>query len=117
MTIFQRLLQVLSELGFGKTEGRVSARPRGVFPTVDQAVDAAYQAHLTLVAMPLEKRKEIIANIRKRCAADVHTLAQWPTRNRFSRVEDKILIYLSFIKTPGQRSFNQQRILAMMASP
>ena len=48
----------------------------GVFQTVDDAVSAAQIAHQTLVAMPLEKRKEIIANIRKRAAEDVHTLAE-----------------------------------------
>ena len=96
--------QVLNELkGSERPKGELGPRPRGVFPTVDQAVDAAYQAHLTLVAMPLEKRKEIIANIRKRCAADVHTLAQMAHEETgLGRVEDKIKKNLLVIhKTPG----------------
>lgn len=48
----------------------------GVFKTVDDAVAAATSAQHTLVALPLEKRREIIANIRRRAAEDVHTLAR-----------------------------------------
>ena len=53
-----------------------SGRMHGVFSTVDDDVSAAHTAHLTLVAMPLEKRKEIIANIRKRCAEQVRLLSE-----------------------------------------
>ena len=57
----------------------------------DDAVAAAHTAHLTLVAMPLEKRKEIIANIRKRCAEQVQLLAEIAVEETgLGRVEDKI---------------------------
>ena len=43
-------------------------RQLGVFGTVDEAVDAAEIAQAQLVELPLEKRREMIANIRRRCA-------------------------------------------------
>ena len=95
---------VLAELRSGtRTRRDPNARQHGVFSTVDEAVDAAQQAHQTLVAMPLEKRKEIIANIRKRCAEDVHSLAQLAHEETgLGRVEDKIKKNLLVIhKTPG----------------
>jgi acyl-CoA reductase-like NAD-dependent aldehyde dehydrogenase len=75
----------------------------GVFATVDEAVSAAHIAHLTLVAMPLEKRKSIIANIRKRCAEQVQMLAEIAVEETgLGRVEDKIKKNLLVIhKTPG----------------
>ena len=80
-----------------------SGRMHGVFSTVDDAVSAAHTAHLTLVAMPLEKRKEIIANIRKRCAEHVQLLAEIAVEETgLGRVEDKIKKNLLVIhKTPG----------------
>ena len=98
------IADVLSELQKGeRPTGELSQNPHGVFPTVDQAVDAAYRAHLTLVAMPLEKRREIIANIRKRCAEDVHNLARLAHEETgLGRTEDKIKKNLLVIhKTPG----------------
>lgn len=98
------IADVLAELQKGeRSTGELSHNPHGVFPTVDQAVDAAHRAHLTLVAMPLEKRREIIANIRKRCAEDVHNLARLANEETgLGRVEDKIKKNLLVIhKTPG----------------
>jgi acyl-CoA reductase-like NAD-dependent aldehyde dehydrogenase len=98
------IADVLAELHNGERAPRdLSNNPRGVFPTVDQAVDAAHQAHLTLVAIPLEKRREIIANIRKRAAEDVHNLAKLAHEETgLGRIEDKIKKNLLVIhKTPG----------------
>ena len=83
---------VLAELRVGERKRKdPNAKQHGVYSTVDEAVDAAQQAHHTLVALPLEKRKEIIANIRKRCAEDVHTLAEFAHEETgLGRVEDKI---------------------------
>ena len=77
--------------------------PRGVFKTVDAVMDAAQTAQLTLISMPLEKRREIIANIRKRCAEDVHSLARLAVdETGLGRFEDKIKKNLLVIhKTPG----------------
>ncbi len=49
--------------------------PHGVYKTVTEAVAAAHVAQRTLINMPLEKRREIIANIRRRAAEDVYNLA------------------------------------------
>lgn len=83
--------------------GEMPARPLGVYKTVDEAVDAAETAHLTLVALPLEKRREIIANVRKRAAQDVRTLARMAHEETgLGRFEDKITKNLLVIhKTPG----------------
>ena len=59
--------EVLSEIQGGDRKRRSpNSTQHGVFDSVDHAVDAAQQAHQTLVVQPLEKRKEVIANIRKR---------------------------------------------------
>ena len=83
--------------------GEMPARPLGVYATVDEAVDAATTAHHTLVALPLEKRREIIANVRKRAAQDVRTLARMAHEETgLGRFEDKIKKNLLVIhKTPG----------------
>jgi acyl-CoA reductase-like NAD-dependent aldehyde dehydrogenase len=39
----------------------------GIYSTIDEAVIAARQAHKDLRDLPLEKRKEMIANVRKLC--------------------------------------------------
>lgn len=95
---------VLAELQKGsRTRKDPNAEQHGVFRTVDDAVSAAQIAHQTLVAIPLEKRKEIVANIRKRAGEDVHTLAEMAHEETgLGRVEDKIKKNLLVIhKTPG----------------
>jgi len=79
------------------------AHPRGVYKTVSQAVDAARTAQQILINLPLEKRREIIASIRRRAAEDVHTLASMAHEETgLGRVEDKIKKNLLVIhKTPG----------------
>jgi acyl-CoA reductase-like NAD-dependent aldehyde dehydrogenase len=78
-------------------------RQRGVFATVDEAVDAAEIAQAQLVELPLEKRREIIANIRRRCAEGVHTFAEMAhSETGLGRAADKITKNLLVIhKTPG----------------
>ncbi len=79
------------------------AQPLGVFASVDEAVEAATRAHQILVAIPLEKRREIIANVRRRAAAEVHTMARMAREETgLGRVEDKIKKNLLVIhRTPG----------------
>ena len=79
------------------------ANPRGVYKTVSEAVDAARTAQKILIEMPLEKRREIISNIRRRCAQDVHTLASMAHEETgLGRTEDKVKKNLLVIhKTPG----------------
>jgi len=97
--------RVLSRIQAGESRAtpEVPARPHGVYKTVSLAVDAARTAQAILVEMPLEKRREIIANIRRRCAEDVHTLAKMAHEETgLGRVEDKIKKNLLVIhKTPG----------------
>lgn len=98
---------VLAELHSGRpvTANRVGSADtqHGVYPTVDQALSAARQAHQTLVVLPLEKRKEIIANIRRKAAEQVTELATLAVEETgLGRVEDKIKKNLLVIhKTPG----------------
>lgn len=81
----------------------VPAAPLGVYKTVDDAVGAASVAQQVLVALPLEKRREIIANIRMRAAQNVHNLAQMAhTETGLGRVDDKVKKNLLVIhRTPG----------------
>jgi acyl-CoA reductase-like NAD-dependent aldehyde dehydrogenase len=89
------------DLGAPRTE--LPSRPLGVMKSVDDAVAAAGIAQLQLVALPLEKRREIIANIRKRAAENVHTMAKMAHEETgLGRVEDKIKKNLLVIhRTPG----------------
>ncbi|MDP2314441.1 MAG: aldehyde dehydrogenase EutE [Pseudomonadota bacterium] len=101
--------KVLARLAAGDTSSPNGARPeppakpRGVFKSVSDAVGAARQAQLTLAALPLEKRREIIANIRRRCAEDVLTLAKMAVEETgLGRVDDKVKKNLLVIhRTPG----------------
>ncbi len=76
---------------------------KGVFRDIDQAVEAARQAQLKLVAMPLEKRYEMVANIRRRLTENVKLLSEMAVAETgLGRVEDKIGKNMLVIKkTPG----------------
>ncbi len=98
--------QVLARINDGSAKPARHEPPKkghGCFKTVSDAVEAARLAQLTLVALPLEKRREIIANIRRRCAEDVRSLASFAVEETgLGRVEDKIKKNLLVIyRTPG----------------
>ena len=98
--------RVLRQLQTGDGPPRDPEAPRalrGVYPTADQAIAAATLAQQQLVALPLEKRREIVANVRRRCAEQVSTLARMAHEETgLGRVEDKIKKNLLVIhKTPG----------------
>jgi acyl-CoA reductase-like NAD-dependent aldehyde dehydrogenase len=96
--------QVLGRLQKGDApRAELPAKPRGAFKTVSEAVSAARSAQQTLIALPLEKRREIIASIRRRAAEDVVNLAKLANEEtKLGRVEDKIKKNLLVIhKTPG----------------
>lgn len=101
--IVERVMSRIRSGDMPARTGEMPASPKGAFKTVDQAVAAAKQAQQTLVALPLEKRRELIANIRRRCAEDVHTLAKMAREETgLGRTEDKIKKNLLVIhKTPG----------------
>ena len=81
----------------------VPANPHGVYKTVGECVDAARTSQRVLINLPLEKRREIIANIRRRAAEDVHTLARMAFEETgLGRTEDKVKKNLLVIhRTPG----------------
>ena len=99
--------RVLTRIRAGEQPAKPAPAPggrqRGVFQTVDDAAGAAKAAQKLLIALPLEKRREIIANIRKRCAEDVATLAKMARdETDLGRFEDKVKKNLLVIhKTPG----------------
>lgn len=101
--VVEKVLLRLTKGELQDNTGTMPANPRGVFATVDQAVDAASTTHQTLVALPLEKRREIVASVRRRCAEDVHTLSRMAVEETgLGRVDHKIKKNLLVIhKTPG----------------
>lgn len=80
-----------------------SAQPRGAFPDVAQAADAAKRAQQVLVALPLEKRREMVANVRRRLLEQVGHLSRVAVdETKLGRVEDKIKKnVLAIHRTPG----------------
>ena len=75
----------------------------GVFPTVSEAVDAAYVAQRAFVRLSLEIRGMIIEAIRKKVLQNIETLAQMAVAETgMGRVEDKIIKKtVVATKTPG----------------
>lgn len=75
----------------------------GIFEEVNAAVDAAEVAHLELVKLTLEKRREIIRSIRKIIMSNLEEISKSAVEETtFGRVEDKIeKNRLAALKTPG----------------
>jgi len=75
----------------------------GIFNEIDRAVNAAEVAHLELIKLSLEKRKEIIRNMRKIAMNYLEPLARLAVEETtFGRVKDKIeKNKLAALKTPG----------------
>lgn len=75
----------------------------GIFEEVNIAVDAAEVAHLELVKLTLEKRREIIRSIRKIIMGNLEEISKLAVEETtFGRVEDKIeKNRLAALKTPG----------------
>jgi acyl-CoA reductase-like NAD-dependent aldehyde dehydrogenase len=101
--IVDRVLQRIGKGDGPPARTEPPQRGAGSYKTVTDAHAAAKAAQQTWVALPLEKRREIIANIRKRCAEDVHSLAKFAVEETgLGRVEDKIKKNLLVIyRTPG----------------
>ncbi len=98
--------RVLAQVRTGQappTHSAPPAQPRGVLPDVTQCCDAARQAQQVLVALPMEKRREIVANMRRRLTENVVELSQRAVQEtRMGRVEDKIKKnVLAINRTPG----------------
>jgi len=75
----------------------------GIFEEVNAAVDAAEAAHLELMKLTLEKRREIIRSIRKIIMSNLEEISKLAVEETtFGRVEDKIeKNRLAALKTPG----------------
>ena len=75
----------------------------GIFQEVNAAVDAAEAAHLELIKLTLEKRREIIRSIRKIIMSNLEEISKLAVEETtFGRVEDKIeKNRLAALKTPG----------------
>lgn len=75
----------------------------GIFEEVNAAVDAAEAAHLELVKLTLEKRREIIRSVRKIIMNNLEEISKLAVEETtFGRVEDKIeKNRLAALKTPG----------------
>lgn len=110
-SIVQRVIAQINK-GDMPAQAAPPGKPLGVFKTVSDAVAAASAAQQTLVRLPLEKRREIVASIRKHAAADVHTLARMAVEETgLGRVEDKIKKNLLVIhRTPGPEILEPQAI-------
>ena len=81
----------------------VSTSGRGVFPDIDSAVTAARRAFHVYSTVPLETRKRMIGNVRRRCAEAVELMSRMAVEETgLGRVADKIAKnHLVIDKTPG----------------
>ena len=75
----------------------------GIFQEVNAAVDAAEAAHLELIKLTLDQRREIIRSIRKIIMSNLEEISKLAVKETtFGRVEDKIeKNRLAALKTPG----------------
>lgn len=94
--------QVLAEMNGGGPLPR-AAHYRGVFPTVDAAVDAAQRAQARFATVSIAKRKAIIQAMRDTAIENAQPLAQMVVdETKMGRVPDKVLKHLLVAeKTPG----------------
>jgi acyl-CoA reductase-like NAD-dependent aldehyde dehydrogenase len=97
--------RVLARVRSGELPARpeVPGQPHGAYASVDDAVGAARVAHEALKGLSLEKRKEIVANVRRRTAEQAHSLSRLARdETGLGRTEDKVRKNLLVIhKTPG----------------
>ena len=91
---------VMAEL---KDKGGESSSVTGVFKDISSAVAAAQRAQKMWMALPLEKRKDVISHVRERCRENAQVLAWMAWRETgIGRYEDKIeKNLLNANKTPG----------------
>lgn len=92
---------VIAELQ--EKRGDATASVGGIFPDITRAVTAASRAQKMWIALPLEKRKEVIAHLRERLRENAQVLAWAAWRETgLGRYEDKIeKNLLNINKVPG----------------
>ncbi len=93
---------VMAELKEKRSE-LTTASAGGIFKDISSAVAAAQRAQKMWMALPLEKRKDVIAHVRERCRENAQVLAWMAWRETgLGRYEDKIeKNLLNANKTPG----------------
>lgn len=99
--------RVLGRLREGDKAGAAPPAPtgarHGVYKTIKESYEAARIAQHVLIALPLEKRREIIANMRRRLAEQLVNIARLGVdETGMGRFEDKLKKNtLAIHKTPG----------------
>jgi acyl-CoA reductase-like NAD-dependent aldehyde dehydrogenase len=102
--IVERVLGKLKEGERPSAPMPAPAGPRhGVFKTIKEGYEAARISQQVLVALPLEKRREIIANMRRRLAEQIVNISRLGVdETGMGRFEDKVKKNtLAVHKTPG----------------
>jgi len=96
--LIQKVLEQLTVTDVTKAEGA-----NGLYPTVNDAVEAGLAAHKKLIGMSLERRKDIIASIRNAVLNRNEELAAMAVEEtHLGRYEDKVREnILCATKTPG----------------
>ena len=96
--LIQKVLEELAAPAAGKAEGA-----NGLYPTVNDAVEAGLVAHKKLIAMSLERRRDIIASIRNSVLNRNEELSAMAVEEtHLGRYEDKVREnILCATKTPG----------------
>ncbi|MBN1651393.1 MAG: aldehyde dehydrogenase EutE [Bacteroidales bacterium] len=100
--IRQLVREALQDIKLNADKGSATDKT-GVFSTMDQAVLAAEKAFYELAQLTLEKRKEIIENIRKASRDNIVLLSKMSSdETGMGRWEDKVIKNeLAIKKTPG----------------
>ena len=83
--------QMQSPASAGVTAARPTASRDGVFATVDEAADAAYEAQKQVAAMGLEERERMVAIVRRICADRCEELGRMELEeSKVGRLDHKI---------------------------
>jgi acyl-CoA reductase-like NAD-dependent aldehyde dehydrogenase len=99
--------QVLVHSHESKTSGR-----NGIFPTINEAVEAADAAQKQFVRLPLDTRRKIIQSIRDKSLENVRMLAEMAVAETgMGRIEDKIAKKtIVATKTPGMEDLEPKAL-------
>lgn len=97
-----------SNSGGYNTSYQPKAGSWGIFNDMNDAIEAAWIAQKQLADLSLQKRKDIIENMRKYALANINVLAELAVlETKMGRVADKIeKNKLAVIKTPGVEDLN-----------
>ena len=102
--IVERILkQIQNNQEIVEQEPLIQQGNRGLFPSIESAIDAAEKAFYQLHQLTLDHRKEMIRQIRKIVMSNQDSLSKMAVEETgFGRVEDKIEKHkLVALKTPG----------------